>query len=105
MHVGQPKVTAAETVGKSLVIQAEQVQHRRVQIVERADALDCMNTHFVGRAVDRPAADAAAGQPDRETLGMVVAPITSGSMRRMTELAGPEHQCLVEQTACLQIAQ
>ena len=34
MHIGQPEVAALEAVGQLRVIEAEQVQNRRVQVVD-----------------------------------------------------------------------
>ena len=34
MHVGQPEVAALEAVGQPLVVEAEQVQDRGVQVVD-----------------------------------------------------------------------
>ena len=53
MHVGQPHVAAAEAVGQPLVVDAEQVQHRGVQVVDLDLVLDGVVAVLVGRAVDR----------------------------------------------------
>ena len=65
VHVGQAHVAAAEAVGQPLVVDAQQVQHRGVQVVDLDLVLDGVVAVLVGRAVDRAALDAAAGQPDR----------------------------------------
>ena len=57
---------------------------------------------FVGRAVGDAALDAAAGQPDREALDVMVAAVALGH-RRPAELAAPDHQRLVEHAALLQV--
>src|SRR5688500_10739414 len=62
-----------------------------------------MHAQLVGRAVDRAPFDAAAGQPDREALGMMVAAVAPGGMRRATELAGPDDQCPVKEAAGLEV--
>ncbi len=64
VHVGQPHVAAAEAVGQSLVVDAQQMQHRRVQVVDLDLVFDGVVAVVVGGAVDGAALDAAAGQPD-----------------------------------------
>ena len=101
-HVGQPEVAALEAVGQPLVVDAEQVQHRGVQVVDVDDVLDGVVAELVGRAVGDAALDAAAGQPDREALDVVVAAVALGH-RRAAELAAPDDQRVVEHAALLQV--
>ena len=65
VDVGQPHVAAAEAIGQPLVVDAQEVQHRGVQVVDLDLVLDGVVAVVVGGAVDRAALDAAAGQPDR----------------------------------------
>ena len=67
------------------------------------EVLDGVHAHLVGGAVDGAAADAAAGQPDGEAVGMVVAAVAAGGVRRPAELAGPHDQRLVQQAPRLQV--
>ena len=72
-HVGQAEVAAVVAVGQLLVVEAEQVQDRGVQVVD-ADAVDDrLVADLVGLAVVDAALDAAAGQPDGEGVRVVVA--------------------------------
>ena len=64
VHVGQPHVAAAEAVGQPLVVDAQQMQHRGVQVVDLDLVFDGVVAVVVGGAVDGAALDAAAGQPD-----------------------------------------
>ena len=91
--------------GQPLVVDAEQVQHRRVQVVDLDLVLDGVVAVLVGRAVDRAALDAAAGQPDGEAERVVVAAVGALGERRPAELAAPDDQRLVEQAAGLQVLQ
>ena len=84
------------------MVEAEQVQDRGVQVVHRADVFDGVHAEFVGRAVDRAPFDSAAGQPDREAFGVMVAAVAAGGVRRAAELAGPDDQRFVEQAAGFQ---
>ena len=80
-----------------LVVQAEQVQHRRVQVGDAACGRRGAVAEVVGRAVGLAALDAAAGQPDAEAVGVVVAAVAALRAGRAAELAAPEDQRLVEQ--------
>ena len=51
VHVGQPEVAALELVGQALVVDAEKVQHRGVEVVDVDDVLDGGVAEFVGVAV------------------------------------------------------
>ena len=52
-HVGQPEVAALVAVGEPLVVDAQQVQHRGVQVVDVHDVVDGVVAELVGRAVAR----------------------------------------------------
>src|SRR5262249_52126576 len=45
----------------------------------------------------------SAGHPHRETVRIVIAPISALAHRRAAKLATPDHQCLVEHSASLQV--
>src|SRR5437660_9790297 len=69
MHVRESHIAAAEADGQSLVVEAEQMQHRRVKIVHFHSAGDDLVTPFVGFAVRHSRFDAAAGKPNRSRTG------------------------------------
>ena len=77
--VGQPLFAAVGVVDEPVVVEAEEVQDRRLEVVGRDDVLDRAVADLVGGAVGHAALDAAAGQPDREALAVVVA---AGAARR-----------------------
>src|SRR5262249_6930000 len=107
--VGQAEVAALVAVGQAAVVQAEQVQQRGVEVVDVDGVAGDAPADVVGGAVDVAAADAAAGQPDGEGEGVVVAAGHVGvaaavlAQRRAAELRQPQHQRRVEQAAPLQI--
>ena len=80
MHVRQPHVATTETIRQPRVIDAQQVQHGGVQVVNRHRVFDGVVAVFVGRTVDDAAFDAAAGEPDGEAEGIVVAAIAPCAM-------------------------
>ena len=52
MHVGEAEVAALETVGEFLVIEAEEVEERGVEVVDVDFVFDDAEAEFVGRAED-----------------------------------------------------
>src|SRR6516162_260682 len=92
MHVRQPEVAAAEAVRQAFVVDAQKVQDGGVQIVHRADALSDVHAEVVGGAVDNASLDAAAGEPDAEAFGVMIAAVAARGVRCAAELAGPEYE-------------
>src|SRR5262245_58855305 len=66
-------------------VEAELVQHRRVDVGDIMTALDGVEADFVCRAMGDAALDTAAGQPDREAIGMMVAAVGVLGPRRPAE--------------------
>jgi len=54
VHIGQPEIAAGVAVGELLVVEPEQVQDRRVQVVDVDRVLDRLEPELVGRANGRP---------------------------------------------------
>ena len=71
-YVGQPEIAALKTVGQPSVVESEQVENRRVNVVNVHRFLDRLENELVGSAVNRPAFDGAACQPHREPEWIVV---------------------------------
>ena len=111
MHVGQAEVAAEVVPGELGVVDAEQVQHRGVQVVDVDLAVDDAVAHVIGFAVGEAAFHAAAGHPGAEAFGLMFAAVFVDrsraaevlAPRRAAELAGPEHQRVFEQAALLQV--
>src|SRR5262245_40832225 len=104
--IRKTEVAAIEAVGQALVVEAEQVQDRRVQVVD-ADAIDHrLVAELVGLAVVHAALRPAAGEPVGEGVRIVVA---AGAallhQRQAAEFAAPDHERLVEQAAGVKIGQ
>ena len=72
MHVGQTKIAALEFVGQAFVVDAEQVQHGRLEVVDVDGVLGRVVGEVVGLAEGEAALHAAAGQPDGKDVGVVV---------------------------------
>ena len=62
-NIREPEVAALEPVGQFLVVQAEQVQDGRVQVVDVYGILGNSPTDFIGFTDDLPAFYASTGKP------------------------------------------
>ena len=87
------------------MIDAQQMQHRGVQIVDIAPIFDDFITVLVRGAVNCAALDSAAGQPHREPERIVVPAVRALGERSSAKFAGPHDKCFVQQSARLQIFQ
>ena len=101
--VGQAVVAAGIAECQFLMVDAHQVQKRRVQVVNMHFVFDRVPAELVGGAVHHAAADAAAGQPHREAEGVMLAAIVAFRGRRATEFATPNDQRVIEQPAGFQV--
>ena len=77
IHVRQPEIAAGVAVGQPGVIQAQQVQDRRVQVVDVDLVFDRVIAVVVGLAVGEARLDAAAGHPHRVAVRIVVAAVVA----------------------------
>src|ERR1700679_2771458 len=81
------------------------MQDRRVQVVDLDLVFDGVITVVVGGAINRSPLDSAASQPHGESIGIVIAAVGSLGHRGPAELAAPDDQSALEQTACLQVGE
>ena len=72
VNVGEAEIAAGVAVGEFFVVEAHHVQEV-VEAVNVDAILNGLGTVIVGHAVGVAAANAAAGQPDGEGIGVVVA--------------------------------
>src|SRR5262249_20856850 len=100
-HVCQPHVAPRESDGKLGMVDAQKVEHGCVKIVDVDPVLDGFVAVLIGLAVDHAALHPATSHPDGEAERIMIAPI--GALREWgaTELASPNYQRLVEQSAAL----
>src|SRR5579859_7143291 len=108
MHVGQPMMTALIEERQPGVVNAQAVQHGRVQVVNVDRVASDVVAVIVGLAMRHPRLDAAAGQKDRETTRVMIATIVLGRQRALAihcpaKLAAPDHERVVEQAALFQV--
>ena len=105
MHVREPHVAAAKAVGQALVIDSQEMEDRRVQVVDLDLVFDGVVTVVVGGAIDRSPLDPAAGHPHGEPIGIVIAAIGPLGHGGAAELSAPDNECAVEQTASFQVGE
>src|SRR5262245_14420279 len=107
-HVRQPEVAPLVAVDELRVVEAQQVEQRRVQVVHGHRVLDDVVAVIVGAPVADAGPDAAARHPAGEAARMVVSPVIGGrevalAVDRAPELAAPQHERVVQQAAAAQV--
>lgn len=63
-HPGEAHIEPLELVGELLVINAEEMQHGGVEVVNGDNILDRIVAKVIGGSVSHPALDATAGHPE-----------------------------------------
>ena len=101
MHERQAFAPAEVRIAEFVLIEAELVQDRRVDVAQMAAILDGAQADVVGGADDRAPFDAAAGEPHREAEVVMIASPAALRFRRSAELAAPQHQRRIEQAAAV----
>src|SRR5579864_5839695 len=102
-HIDQALVAAVVRIDERLGVDAEQVQHGGMQVGSAAAVGNGPVAEIVSGAIRLAALDAAAGQPDAESIRMVIAAILVLRAGSPAELAAPENQRRIEQTTSLQV--
>src|SRR5213595_2474431 len=91
--VGKPKVATLEPIGQTGVVDATEIKHGRVKIVDVhfLVVLDVAVAKLIGAAPGETAFDATPGDPHREGQDVMVAAGTLAH-RSAAEFAAPEHE-------------
>ena len=102
MHVGQPKVATLVLERESLVIDAQQVKDRCLQVVDVDRIAGDVVAVRIRLAERQAALDTAASHPDRKASRMVVAAEVLADQFALAivgpaELTTPNHQRIVQQ--------
>src|SRR5438309_718816 len=71
--VGEAEAAALEFVDQLFVVDAQEFQDRRLEVVDVDGVLDDVVAEVVAGAVRNSRLDAGAGEPEREGVGMMVA--------------------------------
>ena len=105
MHVSQPEIAALEAERELRVIHAEEVEHGRVDVMHVRTVRDGVEAEFVGLADHRTGLRAAAGEPHREGVDVMVAAGGDAIFAhgRAAEFSAPNHQRILEEPARFQV--
>ena len=108
MHIGQAKTAPLILERQPLVVDAQQVQDRCMEIVNVNGVLGDVVAVRIGRSVARAAFDTAPGHPHREAARMMVAAKVIPRQLALAivgaaKLATPNNECVLEQTTSFQI--
>ena len=100
-------IEALVKVRQAGVVEAHQLEDRRVKVGDVASVLDRVEPQFVGGADGLAPLDARAGEPHRETVRIMIAAglVDPLAGRRPAELAAPNDQRLVPQTRPFQVGE
>src|SRR5690349_8788849 len=95
-------------MGEPRVVEAEQVQHRGMEIMNMDGILRDVVGEIVRRSVGQAALDAATGHPQREAARMMITAKAvlldlALAVTRAAELTAPNDQRVVEQAALFQV--
>ncbi len=106
LDVSEPEVPALESIRQTLVVQAEEVENRGLEVVDVDAVLDGGEAELVGLAEGEAGFHAAAGEPHGISIDVVVATdhLADLAHRCAAELAAPDHEGGVEEAARLQVA-
>src|SRR5438045_1327288 len=90
VYVSQSAFDAIVIERQAFVIQTEQMQQGGVQVVDGANVFDGAMAVLIGGAVAESFLDAGAGQPHREAMRIVIAPLSTALERgHAAELGHP----------------
>lgn len=105
VHIGEPKVSALEPIGQSLMIDSKQMEHCCVKVMDMNEPLGHSKAEFIGRPVDLAGLNTSASDPHGERIDMVVSAggLTRFTHGRSTEFPSPDHQRLLKQSSPFQI--
>ena len=81
------------------MVEAHEVQDGGPHVIDGGLAIDGLIAEVIGAAVGVAAFDAAAGHPDAEAVGIVIAAVAALREGRAAELTGPDDERGIEQAA------
>ena len=86
------------------MVDAQQMKHSSVQVVNLDLVLNCLVSVLVGRSVDIASFDSAASQPQAETKWIMVTTSRALCEWRAAEFTRPYHQRIFKQASLLQVS-
>ena len=108
VNVRQAEVAALKPIRELLMVDAEAVENRRVQVVDVHRVLDDVVAVVIGLAVADARFDSAAGHPNRVAATVMVATVVvlfnlALAIDRAAEFTAPNDQCVIQQTALFEV--
>ncbi len=103
--VGEAVVASAVAVGQVFVVEAEEVEEGGVEVVDVDGVLDGLVAVVVGAAEGEAGLGTAAGHPEGEALGIVVASVGFPAVGGAAEFAAPDDERVVEETAGAEVVE
>src|SRR5262245_7617884 len=103
VNICQLHVAAVKAVGQLVVVQPHQMQNRRVELVDGFLVLARAVSEMVGCADNRAAFDAGVRKPNAEAHIVVITAIAPLADRQSSELAMPDDERRVKQTAAFEV--
>ena len=89
LDVGQPEIATTIAMGEFLVLQAREMQHGGVEVVDRDTVYGRVVSKVVGFAIGDTSLDASTGHPKGKTPRVVIATVATLGERSATKLACP----------------
>lgn len=77
MHIGQPSLNAVVIERESFVVEAQQVQDGRMEVVSGGDVLLGTKSKLVSRAIAATRFHSSPGQPTGEAMRIVIASVSA----------------------------
>lgn len=99
VDVGEAKIAAGMAEGEFFVVQAEQVKDGGVEIVHVEFVFDGHVSPFVSGAVGMAGPNAAAGQPDSESVRIVITTVVVLGERGAAEFTAPPDEGVLEKAS------
>ena len=103
MHIGQAHIASGVAESEPFVIDAHEMENGGPEVEDARFPIDDMITELIRLAVDRAALHSAAGEPDAEAEGIVIASVTALGKGRTTEFSGPDDESVIEESALFEI--
>src|SRR5438105_3991815 len=103
LHIREPEISPGVAEGKFFMIETQEPEDGRVEIVDVDFVFGGLKTKFIGRAVDIAATYAAASQPHAKTVMIMVPAIDSAGIGtgfwqfngwRSSKFTAPNHQSI-----------
>ena len=107
-HIRQSKVAALESEGQLLVVDAEAVKHRGVQVVDVDTVFDDVISEIIGLSMDDPSLNAASRHPQAVAPRMMVSAETllrnvTLTVSRSAEFSAPDNERVLQEAPLFEV--